>query len=61
MCTSDLPNDGMVCAVSRSPEQVDEQAEPLYKRPLAIDEMTYGPDHPGVGRDLNNWAALLRV
>jgi CHAT domain-containing protein len=34
------------------------EAEPLYKRALAIDEKALGPDHPDVGRDLNNLARL---
>src|SRR5262249_28908338 len=28
---------------------------------LAIDEQSYGPDHPRVGADLNNLAALLQA
>jgi tetratricopeptide (TPR) repeat protein len=36
-----------------------EEAEPLYRRALAIDEQSFGPDHPNVGTDLNNLAALL--
>ena len=36
-------------------------AEPLYRRALAIDERSYGPDHPDVARDLNNLAVLLRA
>jgi tetratricopeptide (TPR) repeat protein len=35
-------------------------AEPLMKRALAIDEASYGPDHPDVARDLNNLAMLLQ-
>ena len=35
-------------------------AEPLYRRALAIDEKSYGPDHPKVAIDLNNLAFLLR-
>ena len=31
----------------------------MYKRSLAIDEKIYGPDHPEVATDLNNWARLL--
>ena len=34
-------------------------AEPLYRRALAIDEKSYGPDHPKVATDLNNLAILL--
>ena len=37
------------------------EAEPLYRRALAIDEASYGPDHPDVARDLNNLAVLLRA
>jgi hypothetical protein len=28
--------------------------EPLYRRPLAIDEKSLGPDHPNVAIRLNN-------
>jgi len=37
------------------------EAEPLYRRALAIDENSYGPDHPNVARDLNNLAGLLQA
>jgi tetratricopeptide (TPR) repeat protein len=37
------------------------QAEPLYRRALAIDETRLGLDHPDVARDLNNLAELLRA
>ena len=37
------------------------EAEPLYRRALAIDEASYGPDHPQVARDLNNLAGLLKA
>jgi tetratricopeptide (TPR) repeat protein len=37
------------------------QAEPLYRRVLAIDEASFGRDHPDVARDLNNLAELLRA
>jgi len=36
-----------------------EEAEPLMRRALAIDEKSYGPEHPDVARDLNNLAQLL--
>jgi len=36
------------------------QAEPLYKRSLAIDEKALGPDHPEVATSLENMAALYR-
>jgi CHAT domain-containing protein/tetratricopeptide (TPR) repeat protein len=38
-----------------------DEAEPLYKRALAIDEKALGPDHRDVGRDLNNPAELYRT
>jgi tetratricopeptide (TPR) repeat protein len=34
------------------------EAEPLYKTIIAIDEKSLGSDHPSVGADLNNLAAL---
>jgi tetratricopeptide (TPR) repeat protein len=34
-------------------------AEPLYRRALAINEASYGPDHPTVATGLNNLAVLL--
>ena len=36
------------------------QAEPLYKRSLAIREKALGPDHPDVATSLENMAALYR-
>jgi hypothetical protein len=33
----------------------------LSRRALAIDEASYGPDHPTVARDLNNLAQLLKA
>jgi tetratricopeptide (TPR) repeat protein len=36
-------------------------AEPLMRRALAIDEASYGSDHPDVARDLNNLALLLQA
>jgi tetratricopeptide (TPR) repeat protein len=36
------------------------EAEPLMRRALAIDEKSFGPDHPDVAIDLNNLAALLQ-
>ncbi len=35
-------------------------AEPLYKRALAIWEKALGPEHPHVATSLENYAALLR-
>ena len=35
-------------------------AEPLYKRSLAIVEKALGPEHPDVAQSLENYAALLR-
>jgi tetratricopeptide (TPR) repeat protein len=37
------------------------EAEPLFRRALAIAEASYGPDHPGVATALNNLALLLRA
>jgi tetratricopeptide (TPR) repeat protein len=36
------------------------QAEPLYRRALAIREKALGPEHPSVATTLANYAALLR-
>ncbi|CAN0369900.1 unnamed protein product, partial [Scytosiphon promiscuus] len=36
-----------------------DEADPLYLRDIEIDEKVYGPDHPEVATDLNNWARLL--
>ncbi|CAN0478877.1 unnamed protein product, partial [Scytosiphon promiscuus] len=46
-------------ALSLSVVGGEEEAEPLYQRCLAVDEKVYGPDHPEVAADLNNWAGLL--
>ena len=35
------------------------EAEPLFRRALAIDEASYGPDRPEVATDLNKLASLL--
>jgi tetratricopeptide (TPR) repeat protein len=37
------------------------EAEPLFRRALAIDEKSFGPEHPNVARGLNNLAVLLRA
>jgi hypothetical protein len=37
------------------------EAEPVYRRALAISERSYGPDHPTVAAALNNLAELLRA
>jgi hypothetical protein len=37
------------------------QAEPLYKRSLAIKEKALGPDHPDVATSLENLANLYRA
>lgn len=36
------------------------EAEPLYRRALAIEELSFGSDHPNVATRLNNLAGLLR-
>ena len=38
-----------------------EEAEPLMRRALAIDEKSYGPEHPNVAIRLNNLAQLLQA
>ena len=38
-----------------------EEAEPLMRRALKIDEASFGPEHPVVARDLNNLAGLLQA
>ena len=35
------------------------EAEPLMRRALAVDERTFGPNHPNAATCLNNLAALL--
>ena len=37
------------------------EAEPLMRRALAIDEASYGADHPEVARKLSNLAGLLQA
>ena len=37
------------------------EAEPLYRRSLAILEKALGPQHPDVATNLENYAALLRA
>jgi tetratricopeptide (TPR) repeat protein len=37
------------------------EAEPLMRRALAIDEKSYGPDHPNIAAYLNNLAQLLQA
>ncbi|MGO4870277.1 MAG: tetratricopeptide repeat protein [Roseiarcus sp.] len=47
--------DNLFDAKARYPE-----AEKASRRALAIDEASFGPDHPNVARDLNNLAQLLQ-
>ena len=37
-----------------------DEAEPLYRRAIAIEEKVLGPRHPDLARSLDNYAALLR-
>ena len=37
------------------------EAEPLYKRALAIREKVLGPEHPDTADSLKSYAALLRA
>jgi hypothetical protein len=36
------------------------EAEPLYRRSIAIQEKVLGAQHPDLDRSLDNYAALLR-
>jgi hypothetical protein len=36
------------------------EAEPLYRRSIAIQEKVLGSQHPDLARSLDNYAALLR-
>ncbi len=36
-------------------------AEPIFRRSLAIKEKVLGPEHPGVANSLNNLAGLYRT
>ncbi len=47
-------------APSRENRERDAEAEPLYKRALAIDEKALGQEHPLVATSLENYAVLLR-
>ena len=48
-------------AVLLNSKALTTEAEPLYRRSLAIDEESYGQNHPNVARDLNNLAQLLKA
>jgi tetratricopeptide (TPR) repeat protein len=48
-----------LAALSQATNRLAE-AEPMMRRALAIDEKSYGPEHPKVARDLNNLAQLLQ-
>jgi tetratricopeptide (TPR) repeat protein len=54
--TRRLMNDLGVLLYSKS---LHVQAEPLYRRALAIAEASFGPDHPSVASRLGNLAQLL--
>ncbi|CAM9755642.1 unnamed protein product, partial [Choristocarpus tenellus] len=36
-----------------------DEAEPLYRKALKLDEIALGPDHPELVSDLNSLALLL--
>jgi tetratricopeptide (TPR) repeat protein len=48
-------------ALALTEESRPAEAEPLYRRALAIDEASFGPDHPKVATELNNLAQLLKA
>ena len=54
------PKSAYFMSTSQAQGKLDE-AEPLYRRGLAISEKALGPDHPGVATTLNNLAQLLKV
>ena len=56
--TSTVMND---LAVYLNARALYAEAEPLYRRALALDENSFGPDHPEVAIRLNNLALLLKV
>ena len=49
------------CDCCSTRRRATREAEPLYRRALAIDEASYGPDHPNVAIRLNNLAGLLQA
>ncbi len=49
---------GLRACLHRCTGKYDE-AEPLYRRALAIDEAALGPQHPDTATDINNHAGLL--
>ena len=49
------------CGLYRKTRAEHGFAEPLYRRALAIDEASFGPDHPEVAIRLNNLAGLLQA
>ena len=60
-CGADRRGCSISSAFSSSAKADYAEAEPLYRRALAIDEQSYGPDHPNVASDLNNLAQLLQA
>jgi CHAT domain-containing protein/Tfp pilus assembly protein PilF len=61
------PNDSLVATTLEKLAQIYRaqaryaEAEPLFKRSLAIREKVLGPDHPEVGQSFDNLAALYRI
>lgn len=54
------PMFGTLVSVRASQKRYDE-AEPLYKKVIEIDEQSLGADHPGLAADLNNLAMLYQA
>ena len=50
---------GLLCCCQAKARYAE--AEPLFRRALAIGEASLGPDHPSVATCLNNLASLLHV
>ena len=55
--TAEAPQSGIAPRRTRKVRE----AEPLYKRALAIVEKTLGAEHPNVAIILSNYAELLRI
>ncbi len=54
-------NSARLCRGRTAPQGQYAEAEPLYKRSLAIREKALGPQHPHVATSLNNLADLYRA
>ncbi len=53
-------NSARLCRGRTAPQGRYAEAEPLYKRSLAIREKALGPQHPHIATILQDYAPLLR-